>query len=409
MGADRLDLPSSSAKLDGPAASRLRVELRPWQRKALQRWVEAGYRGIAEVATGGGKTLFGLAAVDEWLRVSPGGVTSVIVPTTALQDQWFVALLNDFGVTEHMVSLWPGQRQIERPFHILVVNTARSVMADLARAHSDLMLIADECHRYASDVNRTALVAAAATLGLSATAEREYDSGYEEVLLPSLGPRIFTYSLESARADGIVSPFALVNVEVDLSNSEREAYEALSRRIARAVAQGDDDRARRLSLQRSLVAKRAAMRIPVTAAVLDRNRGLRTLIFHEDIRAANQILELITSRGHSAAAYHTGVASAIRRDNLRQFRSGWLDTLVCCRALDEGIDVPEAELAIISASTSSQRQRIQRLGRVLRPSSAKALARVVTLYATELEQKRLLLEQARLSDVAQVAWQKAGR
>jgi superfamily II DNA or RNA helicase len=79
--------------------------------------------------------------------------------------------------------------------------------------------------------------------------------------------------------------------------------------------------------------------------------------------------------------------------------------LVTCRALDEGINVPDASLAVIVASTASTRQRIQRLGRVLRPSAGKQHADIFTIYCSEPEAERLRQEEAGLEGVKMVEWQ----
>ena len=81
--------------------------------------------------------------------------------------------------------------------------------------------------------------------------------------------------------------------------------------------------------------------------------------------------------------------------------------LITCRALDEGFNVPETEIGIIAASTATRRQRIQRLGRVLRPVTGKATAVIYTLVATEPEIKRLREEEKELEGVAEVTWGRA--
>ena len=92
---------------------------------------------------------------------------------------------------------------------------------------------------------------------------------------------------------------------------------------------------------------------------------------------------------------------------LSQFRKGELDVLVTCRALDEGFNVPETELGIIAASTATLRQRIQRLGRIVRPAKGKVGAVVYTLVATGPEIQRLEEEEERLEGVATVTWSRA--
>ena len=75
-----------------------------------------------------------------------------------------------------------------------------------------------------------------------------------------------------------------------------------------------------------------------------------------------------------------------------------------CRALDEGFNVPETEVGIIAASTATYRQRIQRLGRIVRPAKDKSAATVYTLVATGPEIQRLKEEEMRLDGVANIAW-----
>jgi superfamily II DNA or RNA helicase len=144
------------------------------------------------------------------------------------------------------------------------------------------------------------------------------------------------------------------------------------------------------------------MRIPVAAKIVEQHRGIRTIIFHERIDAATLLWEILKKRNHSVCLYHSRLSPNWRRDNLRLFRQGVFDVLVSCRALDEGMNVPETAVAVIASSTASHRQRIQRLGRVLRPSRGKDKAVIYT-------EKRLQNEAARLEDVASVAWATGSR
>jgi superfamily II DNA or RNA helicase len=81
-----------------------------------------------------------------------------------------------------------------------------------------------------------------------------------------------------------------------------------------------------------------------------------------------------------------------------------VDILVCIRALDEGVDIPEAEVAIIASSTSSRRQRVQRIGRVVRKHKEKQMARIYSVYATQSERDLLLQESSELAGTASVKW-----
>jgi superfamily II DNA or RNA helicase len=299
-------------------------------------------------------------------------------------------------------------------FNVMVLNTARQLAPKIASSHPTFLVV-DECHRAASMHNALSLRGPhVATLGLSATPERDFDDLFNDAVVPVLGPIIYRYDYSRALAEQVITPFALTNVYVPLSKEEQMRYDALTRRLVplfrqRERGQSVDDRLHRVLRDRALVSTSAELRIPAAMKILDTNRRVRAIVFHEQIAAADAIVALLLERGHRAAVYHSGIGSHLRQDNLRLFRRGEIDVLVTCRALDEGINVPDASLAVIVASTASTRQRIQRLGRVLRPSAGKQHADIFTIYASEPEAERLRQEEAGLEGVEMVEWQSFGR
>lgn len=382
--------------------------LRSWQHKALDAWETSKYRGIVEVVTGGGKTRFALAAAKLWLDLNPNGsAVAIIVPTTALQDQWYVNLVSDLGVDKTDICLWPERNRPSAKFHIMVVNTARQKMSLVVNTHVNTLLIADECHRYASEENAQALLTPTkASLGLTATAEREFDDGLDRVLIPNIGPIIYRYSLAQAKSDGVVVDFTLTNVRVGLTSDEQTKYDRATKSIGIALSQGDNERAKQIAMRRSSISKNAISRITSTIRLVETLKGKKIIIFHEDIAMADLIGSLLSQRHHRAAVFHSKIGKDMRRDNLRMFKAGQSNILVCCRALDEGIDVPEAECAILAASTNSHRQRVQRLGRVLRTHDGKELALIYTLYISDTEEQKLSHETKLLEGVASTRWLK---
>jgi superfamily II DNA or RNA helicase len=379
---------------------------------ALQEWRRRGRRGIAHVVTGAGKTRFAELCISDFLSAYPDGRAVVLVPTLALLDQWYLDLREDLGVQDEELGLFSGEGRPSDPrrINLVVLNSGREVAPALSKG-AETLLIVDECHRAGAPHNALALRGEhRATLGLSATPEREYDEGLQQVLVPRLGEIFFTYDYADARRDGVITDFSLVNVAVPLSGQEASRYDALSGRVARAAraveaGREDETKLRRALRARAGVAAAARMRIPVAVRIADLNRGRRIVIFHERIDAAEEIYTLLKERGHNVTLYHSRIGEAIRRDNLRLFRSGVFQVLVSCRALDEGMNVPETEVGVIASSTASIRQRIQRLGRVLRPAPGKQQAVVYTLYATEVEEKRLRREAEALTAASEVRWQ----
>ena len=389
-------------------SKRLDVDLRAWQEEALICWARNSNRGIIEVVTGGGKTRFALAAASRWLSSNDGAIV-IIVPTTSLQDQWILNLINDMGIKESDINVWPEKKDLTCRFHVLVVNSARDRIGSIVQAHNQVLLIADECHRYASAENGRALQAEfSAAIGLTATADRDFDDGLERILIPYIGPIIYRYSLAQAKSDGVVSDFFLVNVRSDLSETEQTAYDKLTKSIGRALSEGDEEKAKKLAMRRSFVSKNAISRITAAISISEQLRGRKTIVFHESIDQAELLAKILKDRKHRVVTYHSQISKDVRRDNLRMFKTGMADVLVCCRALDEGIDVPEADSAILVASTSSHRQRVQRLGRVLRKHPDKEHAEIFTVYTTDQEESNLRKELTDLDGVASVRWMKAG-
>lgn len=390
----------------------VRIEPREWQRQALAVWSEK-QRGVVRVVTGGGKTIFAQLCIEQFHNRYKDGRVLIVVPTTALLDQWVVSLVEDSAVSPAEIACFSGDEKASKParYNIAVINTARTLAATIS-VDGEWMLIVDECHRAGSEKNALALRGQyAATLGLSATPEREYDDGFTEWVSPALGSVIFEYGYVEAARDGVISPFALHNVRIPMLDDEQSAFDQLTRRIARERAKvakgvGSEIRLTRLMQQRGAVLATVTMRIPVAVKLAERHAGQRTIIFHERVDAAEKLYGILFERRRSVTIYHASIAASVRRDNLRLYRKGVFDILICCRALDEGINVPETAVAIIASSTASGRQRIQRLGRVLRPAKGKEFADIYTIYVSDLEEQRLAKEAANLNEVTRVSWSK---
>ena len=386
---------------------------RGWQEQALCEWLK-NMRGVASVVTGGGKTTLAFLCMKEFLRKHKDGRVIIIVPTIVLLDQWYVSLQEDFGVPAEVIACFSSQEKPKKPsiINVIVINSARLLVRDLSIGQK-VCLIVDECHRAGSLENSKAIQATfAASLGLSATPQRQYDRGFEDYVVPALGPVIFEYDYSQASADGVVAPFELMNVRVDLLSNEQAKYDRLTKRAALLLREvktsdrdiGAEETLKRVLQMRAAVSATAKMRIPVAAKIVEQNRGVRTIVFHERVSSARVLFDILKQRNHSVCLYHSKIAPELRRDNLRLYRRGVFDVLISCRALDEGMNVPETVVAVIASSTASQRQRIQRIGRVLRPAKGKQKALIYTLYATVLEHERLLQEATQLNDVTEVMW-----
>lgn len=345
---------------------------RTWQVEATSRWEREGGRGVVSVVTGGGKTFLSFYVFERLRQNAPDAQMVVLVPSLALLDQWAVAAKEALALDDREVALFSGESfaRSRGRVNIAVLNTARA--KSLPSGSKDTLLVVDEVHRAGSIVNAQSLaISSRYTLGLSATPEREFDDGFERFIEPRLGPILYEYDYRQARLDGVIVDFTLHNYRV----------------------QDDAKRSRAQSQFRIVGGSLVALGFPG-----------RRLIFSERIDSAERVAALIRSRGGRAATYHSHMSPALRRRNLELFRTGQFDSLVTCRALDEGVDVPIANVAVISAGTRSVRQRIQRVGRVLRLAPGKHRADVATLYSSDTEEEALRDESADLDQIAETRW-----
>ena len=384
---------------------------RRWQVEALNAWAKR-QRGIARVVTGGGKTVFSYLCLEKFFAKHSSGRVIIVVPTLALLDQWFLDICDATDLDKSDVASYSGVSRPEQParVNIVVLNTARQVAPQIAES-APTFLVVDECHRIGTAENSRALKGLhEATLGLSATPERDSDDGFESLIVPALGPIIHEYDYLQAKADEVIVDFKLVNVEIALDGNDIDKLPSLSRRRdARAQSSSAASELQRLHDVASEKAARSAeqaIRVPWAVKLALLHSRERVIVFHERVASLARITKLLSEYGQNSVAYHSHLAESHRRDNLGMFCRGMVNMLVTCRALDEGANIPEANVAIIARSTSSVRQRIQRLGRVLRPAPGKDHAIVYTLYAGENQRKLLAQEAVKLEGVSKITWKK---
>ena len=384
---------------------------RDWQNIAIQSWIDKKYRGIAKVVTGGGKTFFALMCAKQILEINSNIRFFIVVPTVALRDQWCLDAVEDLNVSRDEIFLNGIDKKVKtsHKFVIIVINSARKKVHQITK-DGDWMLIVDECHRAASEKNRMAISGDwFATLGLSATPERQYDDWFKQYLKPVLGDFIANYDYVRAKKDGVISDFKLRNYLLPTTEEEEEQLRSINRSIAieysriKRLNLTESPKLMNLLLKRSRFSQSLKFRIPLAVKIAEDFIGKKMIIFHESIEKANQITRLLDKKGFRVTAYHSKLSPMEKLSNLDFFRQGIKDVLVTCKALDEGLNVKDAEVGIIVASTKSIRQRIQRMGRVLRSSDDKEFATVVTLYSHS--EKSVLIDEAKkFRDVAEIIW-----
>lgn len=377
-------------------------EPRGWQVKAFESWKQNKSRGIFSIVTGGGKSIFGMMCIREALRKSEIKHALIVVPTLTLQDQWILNLVDFFGIEQSDISIWRSKKNERKRFNICVINSLCKIQVH--NSH-EFILVADECHRYASDSFHKGInYYWASTVGLSATPKREYDDYFEERLIPTLGMVLYEYTYFEALEDSVINNYDLINIECPLSESEKAEYDNLSKAIGKAVASGNDDKAKLLAIKRSRLTNESDSRLLGGLACVKKIQNGPTIVFFETVNFAKRFSSILNRLSIGNVVYHSGQSDSLRRQSLFAFREGYYQFLLACRALDEGLDIPAITNAIIVSSSSTKRQRIQRVGRALRKSKGKDRSQVFTLYSVDSEYDRLLEESLDLPDIVNVKW-----
>ncbi|MFW5911329.1 MAG: DEAD/DEAH box helicase [Halolamina sp.] len=377
-----------------PLSLSTRYRLRSYQQDALDAWHDAGDRGVVELPTGAGKTVLAIAAMAEL-----GVPTLVVVPTVDLLDQWRRELEAEF---DGPIGQFGGGEQRQEPITVSTYDSAYLKADDVGGDFE--FVVFDEVHHLGGEGYReiARLLAAPARLGLTATFERP--DGAHETIVDLVGPRVSRRDPDDLAGEHLAD-YEIRRIEVDLTPAEREAYEDAQgtfvdylKRSNISMSRGSDyqelvKRSGRDSRARdALLAKQRARRIVREAdrkvdelgRLLDRHRDDRVIVF-----TASTALVYRLSERYLLPAITNETTAPERREILDRFRSGEYSRVVTANVLDEGVDVPDANVAVLLAGSGSEREFTQRLGRILRPNEDGSPALLYELVSEATAEERV--------------------
>jgi superfamily II DNA or RNA helicase len=315
--------------------------------------------------------------------------TLIVVPTLDLMHQWYAHLVAAFPDIE--IGLLGGGSRDRTPILIATYDSAAIHAETLGNQYA--LLIFDECHHLPSDFNRVVAEYAIAPYRLGLTATPERTDGKHADLQGLIGTEVYRKTAEELSGTALAK-HKTIQIKVKLSRQERERYDTLIQtrndflkqaNIFLGSTQGWQQfvqaSARSKAGRKAMLAHREAKAIAfgtegklrVLADLLAQHYPERTLLFTDDNTTVYRISQdfLIPAITHQTAVKE-------RHETLTRFRAGEYKTLVASRVLNEGVDVPEASVAIVLSGTGSTREFIQRLGRILRRGKDKD--KVALLY-----------------------------
>jgi superfamily II DNA or RNA helicase len=383
---------TDSARAYEPSPWRLQVakEAFPHQLEGLKAWSDAGGRGVVVLPTGTGKTHLANMAIEQTRRP-----TLVVTPTIDLMNQWYDELTLSFGVE---VGLIGGGYYDIQPLTVTTYDSAYLNMDRLGNRFG--FIVFDECHHLPGPTYGLAATCAIAPfrLGLTATPERA-DNAHTH-LDQLIGPIVYRREIPQLKGD-YLAEYRVMTLYVQLSEPERLRYEQAREVYRRFVHDSginmsdpkgwaqfiflanrspEGREAFQAYREQRGLALAAPAKLNVLGRLLERHNADRVLIFTHD----NATVYTIARQFLVPVITHQ-TKTKERREILLRFNAGTLPIVATSRVLNEGVNIPEANVAVVLSGSGSVREHVQRLGRILRKSGDKQaiLYEVVTRGTVE--------------------------
>jgi len=383
---------TDSARAYEPSPWRLQVakEAFPHQVEGLKAWWDAGGRGVVVLPTGTGKTHLANMAIER-----TGRPTLVITPTIDLMNQWYDELTLSFGVEVGLIG--GGYYDVQA----LTVTTYDSAYLNMERLGNRFgFIVFDECHHLPGPTYGLAATCAIAPFRLGLTATPERADNQHTHLDQLIGPIIYRREITQLRGD-YLAEYRVMRLYVQLNDQERLRYEH-ARELYRRFVQSsginmsqpngwaqfifmahrspEGREAFRAYLEQRGLALAAPAKLNLLGRLLERHNGDRVLIFTHD----NATVYTIARQFLVPVITHQ-TKTKERREILLRFNAGTYPIVATSRVLNEGVNVPEANVAVVLSGSGSVREHVQRLGRVLRKSGDKeaVLYEVITQGTVE--------------------------
>jgi superfamily II DNA or RNA helicase len=411
---------------------------------AIRAWEGNQRSGIVSMATGSGKTLTALIAAQRCPRPQ---MIVIAVPTSALVKQWEREVLEKtsfpqpvlaYESSEHWQDLLFNKLRAARPAllesPVVVVGTMssisgpkfRSVLADGGLSGNSLLVV-DEVHNVGAPTYQNALSSYFNwRLGLSATPSRHFDEEGSQAIQDYFGSTVFCYDMRQAMTDGLLCPYHYFVFPANLDDTEFEEYVELTKRIIQLRGEDseevtvrtdnalDRDSAlvKQLLFRRSSILKKCRSKIDALDRALQAHGISRGLIYCADMDQLSEAARLLERREIVYLSYTAETRREARASALEAIGAGHVRAVVAIKCLDEGVDVPSVDEAVIIASSSNKREFIQRRGRILRRAPGKSVATLIDIVALPPsmagDRFRWMLygEMARVKEMAELALNK---
>jgi len=423
------------------------IQLRDYQKEAINSWIANGKRGIFEMATATGKTFAALGCLKKLAGQEKTLVVVIACPYIHLIKQWrreiekfgiycdvLIADSSNKGWKDKLAdAILDVQNGISEKLIVLTTHATfptDDFISIIRKTKEKMFLIVDEVHGIGAPRRKTGLIEDYSfRLGLSATPKRWFDLEGTENLFEYFGDVVFEFGLKEAIDRGYLSPYEYKPYFIELTAEEIEKYQEETAKIARTYYRSKDEKEKEelfslLCINRQNIIKNAANKYNALAEILENEGEIRHCLIYCTPQQIDNVQDLLNkkgivqhkftqSEGTKPEEKYGGISE--RQFLLRSFSEGRYKALVAIKCLDEGVDVPPARMAIILANSGNPREYVQRRGRVLRNSLGKkhaviydiivvpSLSRNAPQELIKLEKKILSKELKRYKEFAYTA------
>jgi superfamily II DNA or RNA helicase len=365
---------------------------RPYQVDAVTAWRAAGRRGTVVLPTGAGKSF-----VAELCIADADRHALVIAPTLDLVGQWYDVLRRAFG--DPVGILGGGVHEIAD----LTVATYDSAWLHVAKTGNRFgLLVFDEVHHLPGASYSQAAEASIAPFRLGLTATLERGDGSHSRIDELVGPVVSRLEITDLKGD-FLAEYHTEIIAVHLSAEDRVAYELARgkyrafvdsqglgggaggwQRFIQVAARSKEGRdAFRAWRESRRIIEGAPAKLRMLEELLRQHTDTRCIVFTNDNATVYEISRRLLL---PAITHQTDVKE--RRALLTAFGDGSLPVLVTSRVLNEGVDLPSAEIAIVLSGTQTVREHVQRLGRILRKAEGKQAVLYELIVADSIEERQ---------------------
>ena len=362
------------------------------QFKVMEDWERHNRRGVIAFATGGGKTLAGIEGVRRW--TSEGKPALCLVPSTILHKQWIKELQMELPDRQIVLlgagNSLKGRESVFRTAFTkqsgelgkVILSTysmaCKNEFLDLISDDVNTLICADEVHNIGANETQNVMrrIQFGARIGLSATPARKGSADETSLIQEYFGDTLQPlFTIKDAIEAKRLVPYNYFYRTVTLLPEEEEDWMELTLKIKKTVAMNkgkfptDKTEAaffQNLLIKRAAIIKGAAQKTELAKNVLQEKfvEGDRWLVYCQDQNQMGQVKEELKGAKYPILDYHQAMEGDANRTLEFFTREGGVMLAIKC--LDEGVDIPVINRALILASSTNPREYIQRRGRVLR-------------------------------------------